>query len=88
MSIELKKIRGHVYEYEVTWDKVRKRNVYRSHGRVDKPASLPDLTKEEEAQFVAMLRWIIRRPAGQGGCAYHDIAEILMQKLESRSKKG
>ena len=76
-----KKIGGHVYLYDHHWDRTKKKTIWKCLGRVDRPATLPDLSAEELVRFVGMLEWILKRPAGQGGYGYHDIAQLVLEKL-------
>lgn len=85
-----KTIGNSTYQYDVVWDSVAKKQVWKYIGKVSTNVdSLPSatgigkwLTNEERGEFRRMLRWIVARPHRQSGCQYHDIAQVLLDRFD------
>ena len=85
MSVVIKTIGKHSYQYEVSWDKDRKKQVWTCIGKIDTNVGQPDVGKQftnaERKAVDKMLSWIISRKKRQSGCAYRETAIILRKKL-------
>lgn len=90
LAIVNKTIGNSTYQYDVAWDRVAKKQIWKYIGKVSTNVDvLPSatgigkwLTNAERLELRNMLRWIVARPHRQSGCQYHDIAEVMLDRFD------
>jgi len=88
MSLVIKHIGKNDYQYDVSWDRKSKKQIWKYIGKVNTNAKKPLLhdigklfTNKEKDTIERMLLWIAGRAIGQAGCGHRKAVALLRERF-------